>query len=168
MIEVSKMVLDNSHAPSAPTMEFGPQLDQPAPEFTAQDHMRRPYHLNDLIGERGLVLGFIGDVWQQVSIQRIFWLDRHAHTFIKDGIKVALLIRDEPHMVYGFHASSSTQVEFPLLADARGDIHSRFNMSAHPGLVLIDGSGIVRQKWLVPDDRIWPKIGDMLDALHSI
>jgi peroxiredoxin len=162
------MILNRSATPFAVTKELGPQLFQPAPEFTARNHARQSFALSELIGERGLVLGFIGDVWQQASVQRIFWLERHAHTFMKLGFNVALLIRDEPHMLYGFHASSITPPEFPLLADARGDIHTRFNMTMHPGLIVLDGKGIIRHKWLVPDDRVWPKINEMLETLRCL
>jgi peroxiredoxin len=162
------MLVNNLRTSFPTTMELGPRLNAAAPYFIARDHCEQPHDINQLIGERGLILGFIGDIWQQASVQRIFWLERHAHSFIKAGFQVALLIRDEPHMLYGFYVSSQTPPEFPLLADVGGEIHYLFNMTAHPGMVLLDSTAVIRHKWLVPDDRVWPKISEMLDILETI
>ena len=162
------MLLNTPATRRPATVELGPRLNCIAPQFTARDHAGQPHHLAQLMGERGLILGFIGDIWQQASVQRIFWLERHAHSFIKAGFQVALLIRDEPHMLYGFYVSSPTPPEFPLLADIEGDIHQQFNMTPHPGMVLLDQSAVIRHKWLVPDDRVWPKITDMVDVLETL
>ncbi len=162
------MLLDTQTVRRVGTMEIGPRLNCLAPHFSARDHASQPRHLEHLIGERGLILGFIGDIWQQTSVQRIFWLERHAHSFIRSGFNVALLIRDEPHMLYGFYISSQTPPEFPLLADVAGDIHRQFNMTTHPGLVLMDNTLTIRHKWLVPDDRVWPKLSEMMDILETI
>lgn len=150
------------------TFELGPSLDLTAPDFTVLDHAQRPRHMSEMIGRNGLLLGFIGDIWQSANIRRIIWLQRHAHSFIRTGHSVALLIRDQPHMLYGFYVSSPTPPEFPLLSDVDGDIHNLFNMTRYPGMVLIDTQHIVRHKWLMPDERVWPKIQEITQVLEAV
>lgn len=150
------------------TLELGPHLHTLAPDFRVGDHNQTSRQLDDLMGARGLILGFLGDIWLSASIRRIIWLQRHAGTFIREGFNVGLVIRDQPHMLYGFYISSPTPLEFPLLADVSGEVHRRYNMIDHPGLVLLDRSRIIRHKWLMPDERVWPKIQEMLDVLAAL
>ncbi|MBZ0282708.1 MAG: peroxiredoxin family protein [Anaerolineae bacterium] len=153
--------------PKFQTLELGPGLNRVAPNFTTLDHARQCWSLESLMGERGLMLGFIGDIWQSVSVRRILWLERHAHTLMRGGVNLGLLICDQPHMLYGFYVSSPTPPPFPLLADEKRDIHKMFNMMQYPGMVMIDRQHIVRHKWLVPDDRVWPRIQDLLDVTEN-
>jgi alkyl hydroperoxide reductase subunit AhpC len=71
-------------------------------------------------------------------------------------------------MLYGFYVSSATPPAFPLLADVDGGVHRLFNMARYPGMVVIDPQGIVRHKWLMPDDRVWPRVQEMLDVMQSL
>src|SRR5512134_850464 len=90
------------------SLELGPRLNLGAPSFSVRDHTEQPQHLNDLMGEKGLVLGFIGDIWHEASVRRMLWLQRHAHQLLRTGCNMALLICDQPHMLYGFYVSSAT------------------------------------------------------------
>lgn len=148
------------------TMELGPHLTAIAPDFRVPDHTKRPHDLGDLMGERGLLLGFVGDIWQPASMRRILWLQRHAQTFIQRGMNVALLIHDDVYTVYGFYVSSPTTPDFPLLADKDAKVHALFNMARNPGLVILDSTRVIRHKWLMPDERVWPKISELLHMLE--
>lgn len=150
------------------TLEIGPHLETSAPDFCVGDHNQTNRKLDDLMGSKGLVLGFLVDIWLSASVRRIIWLQRHASTFIRAGYNVALVVRDEPHMLYGYYISSPSPLEFPLLADVRGEVHRLYSMSHHPGLVLLDNRRVIRHKWLMPDERVWPKIQEMLDVLNSL
>jgi peroxiredoxin len=150
------------------TMELGPHLTTTAPDFQAPDHTRQTHSLSDLMGKRGLLLCFVGDIWQPASMRRIIWLQRHAQTFIQRGVNVALLIRDDVYTVYGFYVSSPSLPTFPLLADKDGKVHGLFNMAHNPGLVLLDHTRVIREKWLMPDERVWPKIVDLLQMMERL
>jgi peroxiredoxin len=150
------------------TFELGPNLNMAAPSFVLRDHAGCPRHLDELMGSRGLILGFIGDIWQSASIRRIIWLQRHAHTLLRTGYNVALLICDQPNMVYGFYVSSPTPPEFPLLADVDRKVHCLYNMEAYPGMVLLDHNRVIRHKWLMPDERVWPKIQELMEVLETV
>ncbi len=149
------------------TFELGPRLDVVGPDFSLYDHAECLQSLDGLMGQRGLVLGFIGDIWQSASIRRIIWLERHAHSIIRTGYNVALLICDHPQTLYGFYVSSPTPPVFPLLSDVDRKVHQLYNMGMYPGMVLLDHQRQVRYKWLLPDERVWPKIQELQEVLES-
>jgi peroxiredoxin len=150
------------------TLEIGPHLLTAAPDFYVGDHNQARHRLDDLMGAKGLILGFLVDIWLSASVRRIIWLQRHASTFIRAGFNVGLVVCDQPHMLYGYYISSPTPLEFPLLADVSGEVHRIYNMTHHPGLVLLDNQRVIRHKWLMPDERVWPKIQEMLEVLNDL
>lgn len=150
------------------TFELGPMIDQYVPNFSLCDHEHVYYSLDELMGQNGMLLGFIGDIWHPISVRRVLWLQRHVQKFAVMGTPVALLIRDYPHTLYGFHMSSPLPVPFPLLADSDGHIHKQYCMDRHPGLLLIDREHRLREKWLMPDDRVWPKLQELSNAVHDM
>ena len=150
------------------TIQMGPTLNVPAPVFSTYNHEKRLSDLHELPGPRGLLLGFTGDIWQPASVRRILWFQRHYPRFIREGIEVALLVCDEPHMLYGFYMSSVTPVGFPLLADVDRRVHRQFSMERYSGLVLLDHDLMIRDKWLVPDERVWPKEQELFQSFDLL
>ena len=159
----------NLHDPMSysPIIEPGIGLHEVAPEFTIPDHDNRLYHRDNLMSENGLLMGFIGDIWNPANIQRILWLQRHTSSIMRQGFGVALIVRDRPHLLYGFYVSTAKPLQFPLLSDLRGDIHDMFNMGRTPGMVMLDDQFVIRHKWLMPEDRIWPRIHDLVEVLEA-
>lgn len=139
-----------------------------APQFHLPDYNRVQHTLADLSGERGLILGFTGDIWRPASVRRILWLHRHAHMLQRTGFNAALLIHDEPYMVYGFYASSPTPPIFPMLADVDGAVHYLFGMDDSAGMVVLDQDLRIRHCWFLTSDRIWPRLTEIMDTLDSI
>lgn len=150
------------------TFELGPTLGSRASDFTLADHSQTLHSLSDLIGPNGLMLGFIGDIWQAASVRRILWLQRHVAKFSQLGTPITLLVRDHAHTLYGFRMSSPLPVPFPLLADADGKVHRLYAMDRHPGLILVDGARILRYKWLMPEDNVWPKMPELVEAVQTL
>ncbi|MBC8170659.1 MAG: redoxin domain-containing protein [Anaerolineae bacterium] len=148
--------------------EQGPVINAQAKDFRLPDHNRRLYTLQDLVGERGMLLGFIGDIWQPASVRRILWLQRHVSKFALMGTPVALLVRDHAHTLYGFHSSSPLPVPFPLLADVDGHTHRQYQMDLQAGLVLIDHQQVIRQKWLMSPDFVWPRLPELISAAQLL
>jgi peroxiredoxin len=138
------------------------------PDFMLCDHRKVSYSLGDLMGGMGLFLGFIGDVWQPTSVRRILWLQNHVHKFSLMGTPIALLVRDQPHTLYGFQMSSPLPVPFPVLADPDGSVHRLFDMERQPGLLLVDRSRSLRQKWIMSDERVWPKLQELVQAAQAL
>ncbi|HEX2622066.1 MAG TPA: redoxin domain-containing protein [Phototrophicaceae bacterium] len=148
--------------------EQGPVINKQAHDFRLSDHSRQVYGLTELIGTHGLLLGFIGDIWQPTSVRRILWLQRHVGKFALMGTPIALLVRDHVQTLHGFHTSSPLPVPFPLLADADGYVHRTYQMEYQAGLVLLDKQRIVRQKWSMTPDFVWPRLNDLLAAVQML
>jgi peroxiredoxin len=148
--------------------EQGPIVSTLAPDFSLPDHNRKLHCLSNLIGEQGMLLGFIGDIWQPASVRRILWLQRHVSKFAMLGTPVALMVRDHAHTLYGFHSSSPLPVPFPLLADVDGKIHELYQMDKFAGLVLIDRNRVIRQKWLMSPEYVWPKLPELVQAAQLL
>jgi peroxiredoxin len=150
------------------TLSMGPPLETYAPEFALRNHNNEPTQLGDLIGPRGLLLGFSGDTWDPASVRRILWLQRYHAPFEKQGVNLALVLCDQPHKLHGYSMSAVVPLTFPLLADENRDIHVLYNMERYAGLVLVDANWLLRDKWIVPDERVWPRIGDLLTSIEQL
>jgi peroxiredoxin len=150
------------------TFELGPIVNNSVDDFTLPDHTRTRYSLKDMMGSTGAILGFIGDIWHPASVRRILWLQRHVQKFASMGAPITLIIREDPMTLEGFRLSSPLPVPFPLLADIDGAVHQLYSMDRHPGLLLIDHNHILRDKWLMPDERVWPKLEEITRSVHSV
>jgi peroxiredoxin len=150
------------------TLEMGLPLWAHAPDFALYDHKGHVVEYSSLMGERGLILGFTGDIWEPASVRRILWLQRHQQQFQKQGVNLGLLVCDKPYKLNGFSMSSLVPLEFPLLSDADRNVHAQYNMEPFAGLILIDHQWSIREKWIMPDERVWPKIGDLLSTIQML
>ena len=142
-------------------------FERMTPDFTIYDHAGKPQTLSNMMGMNGIVLGFIGEIWNPVNIQRIIWLQKQAHSIHRSGYKLALITRDQPQMLYGYYVSSVTPLPFPLLTDVEGEIHTIFEMTGRSGMVVLDPLKVARHKWEMPADRIWPRLTDIMGILEA-
>ncbi len=150
------------------TEELGPINLTTCTNFSLKNHKSVAYTLDDLMGANGVLLGFIGDIWNPTSVRRILWLQHHVGKFALMGTPVAVLVRDLSETLYGFEISSPLPVPFPLLADEAGDVHQMYRMNRHPGLLLIDRNYTLREKWLMPPDRVWPNMKELIGAVQQL
>jgi peroxiredoxin len=144
------------------TAEMGPKLYSSAPNFALKDAEGHRVELSELIGERGVLLAFVRNIWEPASIRRILYMQRHLQKFQANGYSIALVIQDRQYSLWTFYMSSPMTVTVPLLADEDGSVHHAFNMD-HAGLLLVDKDANIRCKWLMPDERVWPKARDLLE-----
>lgn len=150
------------------TEELGPSPYTLCESFALSNHKNMTYTLDDLMGTNGVLLSFIGDIWHPTSVRRILWLQRHVGKFALMGTPVAVLVRDLNETLYGFEMSNPLPVPFPLLADETGDVHRQYQMNRHPGLLLIDKQSMIREKWLMPPDRVWPPMKELVNAIQQL
>lgn len=139
-----------------------------APDFNVPDQYDRLQTLASVMRGSGLLLGFAAGIWQPASVRRLLWLQKHAHRLTSTGLNVALVVCDRQSTLYGFHMSSPVSVNFPLLADANGAVHARYGMADQPGMVLVDPNGVLRQRWMMSIDRVWPAVNDLLAAAQKL
>lgn len=140
-------------------------LNRPMPEFNLTDSANKPFDLKAVMGAKGVLLGFLGDIWRPVSVHRILGMQRSAKKFAALGWQTALIVRDQPQTLRNFHASSPLPIPFPLLADAEGKAHNAYAVE-RPCLLLIDHDGILRHRWQMPPDIVLPETDAILDAMH--
>lgn len=150
------------------TQKQGPELNSTVPSFELNNYRGTRYTLDNLRGDNGVLLGFIGDIWKPTSVRRILWLQRHVTKFSLLGTPIALLVREPPIALHGFQMSSPLPVPFPILADEDGYVHQLYAMMESPGLLLIDRGKILRQKWMMPDERVWPRMNELVKAVQHV
>ncbi len=150
------------------TFELGPNVGSRMPDFRLLDGERKMRSLQDVMGANGLLLGFIGDIWMPSTVRRILWLQRHARKIQMMGVNLALVVRDQPHTLYGFQISSPLPLEFTLLADPDGATHRSFSMQEYAGMLLIAPDGKLREKWLMPDERLWPRVQELVESVRML
>lgn len=150
------------------TMELGPQINLSVSNFKLPDHRNERVTLDLVTGKRGVLLAFIGGIWHQSSVRRIFWLQRHAYKFTMLETPIALIAQEPVSTLYGFHMSSPLPMPFPTLADEDGAVHRAFQMGRHPGLLLVDKNYILREKWLMPNERVFPEVSDILEVIQKM
>jgi peroxiredoxin len=140
-------------------------LYRPVPNFNLTDSAGRPFDLKAVMSTKGVLLGFLGDIWRPVSVHRIFGLQRSVRKFTALGWQVALVVRDQPVTLRNFHASSPLPIPFPLLADAEGKAHNAYAVE-RPCLLLINHNGLLCAKWQMSPDVVLPETDAILDAMH--
>lgn len=142
-------------------------LNRPVPEFTLTDYGRNSYSLQTMSGVNGLLLAFIGDIWKPVSVHRILGLHGVAGRLAAQGWRTALVVRGQPQTLQNFLLASPMQVQFPLLADTDGEVHSAYGHANSAGLFLIDRGGMLRYKWRMTGEAVWPDTGEIVRAVQS-
>jgi peroxiredoxin len=150
------------------TMELGPSMGKPVSDFSLPNSEGELMTLDDLMGPAGVILGFIGDIWHATSVRRILWIQHNLHRFADLGTPIGLLVADHPSTLLGFKRSSPLPVPFPMLADASGAVHEAYRMDRHPGLLLIDCQRRLHHKWLMPNDRVWPKHREIMSVIQAM
>jgi peroxiredoxin len=150
------------------TVEIGPTLMSLAPHFELPDHKKQLQTVETLSGPNGLILGFTRDIWLPASVRRILWLVHNARSFSRMGYGVGLIICNPAHSLAGFQMTSAPEGDFVLLADAEKQAYRSYGMLIYSGLVLIDSHQLVREKWLIPEERVWPKPQEVFAAIQNI
>lgn len=150
------------------TATVNPILDAKTPDFALYDHKRSLHTRRELTGSTGLLLGFVGDVWQPANVRRILWLQRHAGHFAVLGVPVTLIVREHPQAIASFSRTSPLPMPVTLLSDADSTVHANYYMDGQTGLMLIDRMGILREAWVMRSERMWPGLSDLSHAIQQL
>jgi peroxiredoxin len=150
--------------------EIGHGEVQPVADFSLLDYQQHTYSLEQLMGTKGLLLGFIGDIWLPANVRRIQWLQRYATRIQGSGVGLAALISNEAHTLYNFYISSPIPPTFPLLADYNRAVHLRYQLDFRAALLLIDAERKVRDQWLAAemDKETWLDFTDLQRAIAQL
>ncbi len=139
----------------------------PAPQLDLSDCEYKQRDLSSVMGERGVIIGFIRNTWTPESIRRILFMQKYFRRFQAEGYNVCLVVADQPHTLHSFYLSSEVKVDVPLLADPQGTAHAAYEMDK-PGLVVIDSQQQVRAQWFVRPGHIWMRPKRIVDKLNAL
>lgn len=139
-----------------------------APKFNAPDHTGEVRSLPFLMGDSGLLLGFVNDIALTSTIRRAQWLQSHHAVLQRLGLHVALVIPNQPHTLANFYTSCPVPPDFTLLADDDRTLHRLFQLNRRAGLVLIARDLTVIAQWAVPEEKTWPDLAAIMYAAELL
>ena len=114
--------------------------------FELQNHENVPYNFDMLKGERGILLGFTGDVWDVRCVRYVLWLQRQNFKLATQGVNCALIVPNQTYELNGFFMSIPRTISFPLLADPAKSLYDELSME-NPGYLLLNEDGDVKGRW---------------------
>lgn len=114
-------------------------------DFRLYNHENIAYSLSHLMGERGILLGFSGDIWSLDSMRHVRWLQKRSYKLALRDIGAAIIVPTETYEISGFYMSNPNPIPFPLLADPERRVYDLFGLEA--GFVLLDAQRHMRKSW---------------------
>jgi thioredoxin-dependent peroxiredoxin len=124
------------------------QVGDRAPDFEATTHQGTRVKLSDFVGQRGLVLFFYPKDDTPICTKEACSFRDSYNDFVAAGVEVIGVSSDSPESHQAFAARH--RLNFPLIADANGELRKRFSVPSTLGLFpgrvtyVIDKEGIVR------------------------
>lgn len=119
-------------------------------EFTLNNHENISYRLSMMMGEKGMLLAFTGDVWDLSCVRYALWMNRQCFKLAASGLNTAIIIPNHPYELNGFFMSIPRGITVPLLADPKYQVYGDFDMATQ-GFVLINREGDILNKWYITD-----------------
>lgn len=119
-------------------------------DFVLNNHKNISHQLSMIMGEKGILLGFTGDVWDLNCVRYVLWTQRQNFKLNSFGVNSALIVPNHCHELNGFFMSIPRDINFPLLADPSFSVYGAYDM-AMPGFVLLNRDAEVINKWYITD-----------------
>lgn len=124
------------------------QVGDRAPDFEATTHQGTRIRLEDYLGKRGLVLFFYPKDDTPICTKEACSFRDSYNDFVAAGVEVIGVSSDSAESHQAF--ATRHRLNFPLIADANGELRKRFGVPSTLGLFpgrvtyVIDKQGIVR------------------------
>jgi peroxiredoxin len=119
-------------------------------DFTLNNHENISYRLSMMMGEKGILLAFTGDVWDLSCVRYALWMQRQCFKLASAGLNAALIIPNHTYELNGFFMSIPRGINAPLLADPKYQVYGDFDMALQ-GFVLLNREGDILNKWYITD-----------------
>ena len=171
-----------SHALQAQEFVWAPDLPVGAalPAISAQDQSGTVRTLQDIMGDKGLVLVMSRSFdWCPYCITQLQQLVAAADQFEAVGVNVATMTYDPIATLA--EAADEHEATFPLLFDenvthvnAMGILNTQYEPGhraygiPYPGIFLLDSNGVVRFKFAEEDYRVRPDFSLVLEAAADL
>ncbi|VUC25550.1 unnamed protein product [Clonostachys rosea] len=174
--------------------EFAVQIGDKFPSFTLSDATGKQVSSEDLLAKGPLLVTFYRGQWCPYCNVALQFLQRQLDDFTARGVTLVAMTPELPD--YSLSTTEKNELKFPVLTDLGNGVARKlglvYNQSAAkefykergidfnarhgddsyevpvPATLLVDSSGIVRQKYVEPDfrKRIEPKLAlEWIDSL---
>lgn len=122
------------------------QNTQKIDDFKLENYDNISHQLKMMMGEKGILLCFTGDLWDVGSVRSALWLQRQSFKLSKNGINCAMIAPNETHELRGFYMSLPNNIPCPLLADPSKSVTEKATMES-PGYLLLNRDGDILGRW---------------------
>ncbi len=149
------------------------EIGKPAPDFTLVSSDLKRKSLKDYRGSKTLLLFFPG-AFTSVCTKELCTVRDSLSKFNNVGAKVVGISVDAPFSLAQF--GKENNLAFDLLSDATREVSRKYG-ALHENFVveglfaskraafIIDGSGIVRYRWVSEDPKIEPNYDELIKEL---
>jgi peroxiredoxin len=87
-------------------------------------------------------------------------------TFREEGCSILVITPDT--VITNLETQEALHLPFALLADARGEVISRYTETLCPSIVLADRYNALYQQWIAENEASLPTIDDVLESLRYL
>lgn len=143
-------------------------IGQTAPNFRLSDHTHTARTLDEMLGSSGILLAFVGDLWQPENVHRLLGLQGVAPKVACLGSPIVAIVNSSVNTLSNFMLSSPLPIPFPLLSDPTGEVHKAYGAAGAPALVLLDSNRIQRVRWSLTSGQMLPPVDDIVDAATQL
>ena len=147
--------------------ELGPVVGGTAVDFSLEDDSSHQIGMQQIVGENGVMLAFIHGTWCMGCVQTLYQLQRHAHTYEKEGVKIAVVSSDPPHRLNAFRRSAASNISFSLISDQKGALREQYNLHQASALLLIDKARTIQEKFVDPAHHRIPGHYKLLETVRK-
>lgn len=130
------------------------------------DHQEEICTFDSIMGLRGVLPVFVGDIWAPGHQRVIRWINRITRPLANHGVNSALVTSNATHTLKGFVASSPLPLSFPLLADSDLQLRRQCAIERKNAILLIDVHGYIRAHWFIDGVNL-PRLKLVLQAIQS-
>lgn len=153
----------------------------PLTPISAPDQHSNTHTIDDLVGEKGLVLVMSRSYeWCPFCIRQLDQLVRVKEEFSKLGFNVATMTYDPVSILTEF--ALDHDVDFPMLSDApnyehvkaMGILNAQYGVDEraygipYPGIFILNASGVIQAKFAEEDYRVRPDFSLVMEAAAGL
>ena len=134
-LNMARILLNLPRNPGA-----GPQIGQPAPDFTLRDLQGQPMTLSELRG-RPVVVNFFATWCAPCRIEMPLLQVAYQYYQPAGLVIIGLATQESPDLVREF--TTTRQLTFPIVIDPTGQVTEGYRARAYPTSIFINAEGVV-------------------------
>ena len=139
----------------------GPKIGAPAPDFTLKDADGKTWRLSDLKGQ--VVFINFWATWCPPCLQELPSMQRLYATLPADKFKMLAVLNNDK-MDAALFLAGQKGYTMPILDDSDNFAGSLYRLTGLPETYIVDKEGILRQKFIGPEQWDAPVYVDMINT----